>query len=1084
MAISCISTEQMARFLSGELPADDESVVTAHLQACASCDRIARSMSEAPVAQEMRVAAADAEGAPAQESLAELKGRLRALAYIGASDDAVPDGGSRQTLTGGDTERSIAQAPVAPLARRLGKFEVINEVGAGGFGIVYLARDTILERNVALKLPRASLLADPDARRRFYREAQSLARLDHHHILPVYEAGEADGTCYLAVAYCDGPTLESWLRECSAPIEPALAAQIVHALATAAQHAHEHGILHRDIKPANVLLNPSPSTPGFPFTPRLADFGLAKIADENAPGTVSGMVLGTPQYLAPEQAAGLTDRIGPWTDVYGLGTVLYELLTGRPPIRGSTNIDTLRRVLTDEPIPPSKLNSAAPAGLDAIVKKCLAKSTTSRYQTARDMAEELEPFFGRDSVTSVATVAVARAKRRSAIAWAAAGSMLLVLCAIAAVLVANRPHAPEESLSLPAEIAARAEADGAMPAEVLAQDEPIDRGETTANVETSQDLTAALQALPSFSGQAAHVMVRDRVGSRLMIDALDSGWWGAAAGNHRAGTKNYLVSRNNHNYFVFDLRAAQQHKIIAAELHLEVPKKNGYNSSDPHEIYALYDVLTPLVEIQGTAQGRSDIFHDLGSGAILGKQEFFDNDEGQVKSIPVNEAGIEALNAADGNLFAFGGALTTVDSSGGALFANSDFSMTKQLVVTLAAPTTKTYLLSLESGEHVSVDLRPRGGDATVEIRDSAGNKLACSVPSNNRNQRIDVFTAQQTGTYSIAVIASHRTDYELTVARGAHLENEPNDAKESAQLLSIGDSLVGTLAAPPIVPSKHINAYREGSNCYPFHLAKVEVPNMRYQQLYSAAEFPQPGTITAIRFRRHSSEPPFSTTGIDCKFNLSYAATTVSRPSLIFANNIGPGAKTVLDTANLSLSSTSTLTPPPMEIEIRLMEPFYYDPNQGDLLMDLFTRNAPFTTRIASSGRADPMVMRRIYAPDVNATSGSTGANFMGLLITQFEMAPDEDWYSLSLSGDEGRMRLAVTTVANRTDDDVEALFPHLEVFDPSGAMIVSDLSSPDDHSCQVTFQPPAAGTYRVRVTGQNDSTGSYLLNSSRESD
>src|SRR4029450_10569097 len=193
------------------------------------------------------------------------------------------------------------------------------------------ARDRTLQRQVALKLARTTVLADPDLKVRFLREAEALARLAHPGIVPVYEAGEYEGTCYLAVGYCDGPTLEQWLRSQPVGIEPKLAARIALALSEAVEHAHQHGILHRDIKPSNILLDQSQPGDGgrhsLPFTPKLTDFGLAKIAEQPGKGTISGIVLGTLQYMATEQAAGLVERIGPPTDVYALGAVLYEMLT-------------------------------------------------------------------------------------------------------------------------------------------------------------------------------------------------------------------------------------------------------------------------------------------------------------------------------------------------------------------------------------------------------------------------------------------------------------------------------------------------------------------------------------------------------------------------------------------------------------------------------------------------------------------------------------------------------------------------------------------------------------------------------------
>src|SRR5262245_529077 len=393
MATSCLTHEQMARFLEGALTPDEEAQAALHLQVCGVCQHLARILSDDATTRDLLGCHSHASLRAADPLLVELKGRLHALALYEKSDSASWSEG--KTVVVGDTKLS------EPLPRerpnpgcRFGKFQIIRELGSGGFGVVYLAKDSILQRHVALKLPRGSLLTDLDARQRFYREAHALARLDHPHIVPVFDAGECEGTCYLATAFCDGPTLEEWCNQQPKPLEPATAARIVALLSTAVEHAHQHNILHRDIKPANILLSASQPGDELPFVPRLADFGLARISDEQ-PGqaSVSGAVLGTPQYLAPEQAAGMKDRLGPATDVYGLGAVLYELLTGQPPIRGDGYADILRRVLVEKPAPPRCVSSAVPEALNRIVMKCLAKSTALRYATARELAQDLQSYL-------------------------------------------------------------------------------------------------------------------------------------------------------------------------------------------------------------------------------------------------------------------------------------------------------------------------------------------------------------------------------------------------------------------------------------------------------------------------------------------------------------------------------------------------------------------------------------------------------------------------------------------------------------------------------------------------------------------
>lgn len=416
MAIDCISRERMSEFLAGSLLPDDESHIADHLHACSDCNQLAFELSDDPVARSLLVATANHHNHRGGEaSLVDLQRRLAALALVEtAANDTTSQNSSETPSVPPQTVYAEYVSPNPP--ERLGKFAIIRELGAGGFGIVYLALDTVLNRHVALKLPRSIRLVDPGARPRFFREAQALARLDHPHIVPVYEAGEHEGTCYLAVAYCNGPTLDAWRRQQGRPIDPLTAAQILLILAEAVEHAHQHGILHRDIKPTNVLLTKAqgrgareagrskvdedlessqPGTLDFGlWTPKLSDFGLAKMADDQrSSSTISGTVLGTPDYLSPEQAAGMIDKIGPPTDVYGLGAILYELLTGRPPLHGASTADTLRRVLVDEPKPLRDMVPSIPRDLEAITIRCLQKSPRLRYQSAIELHTDLQRFL-------------------------------------------------------------------------------------------------------------------------------------------------------------------------------------------------------------------------------------------------------------------------------------------------------------------------------------------------------------------------------------------------------------------------------------------------------------------------------------------------------------------------------------------------------------------------------------------------------------------------------------------------------------------------------------------------------------------
>lgn len=293
-------------------------------------------------------------------------------------------------------------ASIDAAASRFGRFEILETLGQGGFGIVFLAWDPALRRKVALKVPRPEALVTPEARRRFLREAHAAAGLDHPNIVPVYETGTVGMVLYIATAYCQGPTLATWMDRQTRPVPGDEAARLAATLTTAVQHAHDRGILHRDLKPSNILLQeqtdsdaghgpPGPGLSG--FTPRIADFSLARIADLEGDSTRSGVPLGSPPYMAPEQAEGRLRDIGPATDVYGLGSLLYELLSGQPPFRGQTQLETLRLVVSDEPVPPRRLRPGIARDLECIVLKCLEKSPRRRYATARDLAEDLDRFL-------------------------------------------------------------------------------------------------------------------------------------------------------------------------------------------------------------------------------------------------------------------------------------------------------------------------------------------------------------------------------------------------------------------------------------------------------------------------------------------------------------------------------------------------------------------------------------------------------------------------------------------------------------------------------------------------------------------
>jgi WD40 repeat protein len=266
-------------------------------------------------------------------------------------------------------------------------YEIVSELGRGGMGVVYQARHIKLNRPVALKMILAGSHAGTADLARFQTEAEAIARLRHPNIVQVYEVGEHEGKPYFSLEFCGGGSLEKKLA--STPLPPKEAASLVETLARAMQAAHEQKVIHRDLKPANVLLAED-------GTPKITDFGLAKKLDE-AGQTQPGAVMGTPSYMAPEQARSRPDaparEIGPAADVYAIGAILYECLTGRPPFKAATALDTILQVISEEPVPPRQLQSKTPPDLETICLKCLRKEDGQRYGTAQELADDLHRFL-------------------------------------------------------------------------------------------------------------------------------------------------------------------------------------------------------------------------------------------------------------------------------------------------------------------------------------------------------------------------------------------------------------------------------------------------------------------------------------------------------------------------------------------------------------------------------------------------------------------------------------------------------------------------------------------------------------------
>ena len=366
-AARCPAVEDLAAFARGESPAEAGEMIARHLEGCAACLATLNDLNDL-----------------SDPFLAELR-RPVPLELFAAATDRPPSAA----------------------------YEIVTELGRGGMSVVYQARQRGLNRLVALKRIRDGARAGAEQRQRFRTEAEAIARLQHPNIVQIFDVGEEDGSPFFSLEFMDGGNLAAKLGGTPQPARTA--AQLVATLARAMQAAHAQGIIHRDLKPANILLRSlatedtenteqrgscglsfwvSSVASAAQFVPKISDFGLAKLLTGiHGVETQSGAVIGTPSYMAPEQAQGKVKAIGPATDIYALGAILYELLTGRPPFRAETALETLHQVQTVEPVPPSRLQPQLPRDLETITLKCLAKEPARRYPTAGDLAEDLRRWL-------------------------------------------------------------------------------------------------------------------------------------------------------------------------------------------------------------------------------------------------------------------------------------------------------------------------------------------------------------------------------------------------------------------------------------------------------------------------------------------------------------------------------------------------------------------------------------------------------------------------------------------------------------------------------------------------------------------
>lgn len=275
--------------------------------------------------------------------------------------------------------------------KNFGDYEILKEIARGGMGVVYKARQISLDRIVAIKMILPGPCAQEDEIARFRLEAEATARLRHPNIVTVHEVGCIKGQPYYTMDFIDGPSLSQ--RVAAGPLPGRLAARLMMTVARALNHAHTHGIIHRDVKPSNILLDAEEE-------PHVTDFGLAKRLGGDSCHTRTGAVMGTPSYMSPEQADGKTKELGPPCDIYGIGAVLYELITGRPPFRSDTPVDTIMHVLEREPAPPRLLNPKIDRDLETICLKCLEKNSKQRYVSADALAADLNRYINGESISA------------------------------------------------------------------------------------------------------------------------------------------------------------------------------------------------------------------------------------------------------------------------------------------------------------------------------------------------------------------------------------------------------------------------------------------------------------------------------------------------------------------------------------------------------------------------------------------------------------------------------------------------------------------------------------------------------------